>query len=315
MKITIVGAAGGIGQALALLLKRHLPNNSELFLYDITEIMTGIAIDLSHIPTQVRIQGFSGKKYLCTAIKDANIILITAGIARKPGMDRSDLFNINSEIIFDLMNQIAYSAPEALIGIITNPINSTVVIASEVLKKHGVYDKKRLFGITTLDVIRAATFVSELKEVSPDTIDVNVIGGHSGATILPLLSQIKNITLNTKEIVYLTNRIQNAGTEIVEAKMGKGSATLSMAQAATRFVLSLVNAIQGKNNIVECAYVENSNAYSNFFAQPLLLGSKGIINYQPINNLSQFEEQILHNMLKFLEKDISQAIEFYEKHI
>ncbi len=109
------------------------------------------------------------------------------------------------------------------IGIITNPVNTTVAIAAEVLKKAGVYDKNKLFGVTTLDIIRSNTFVAELKGKQPGEVEVPVIGGHSGVTILPLLSQVPGVSFTEQEVADLTKRIQNAGTEVVEAKAGGGS--------------------------------------------------------------------------------------------
>ncbi len=88
--------------------------------------------------------------------------------------------------------------------------------------------------------------MAELKGKSATEVEVPVIGGHSGVTILPLLSQIPGVSFSDQEIADLTKRIQNAGTEVVEAKAGGGSATLSMGQAAARFGLSLVRAMQGK---------------------------------------------------------------------
>ena len=255
MKVAVLGAAGGIGQALALLLKTQLPAGSELSLYDIAPVTPGVAVDLSHIPTAVAIEGFSGED-ATPALQGADVVLISAGVARKPGMDRADLFNVNAGIVRNLIEQVATTAPKALIGVITNPVNTTVAIAAEVLKKHGVYDKNRLFGVTTLDIIRANTFVAALKGKQPDQVEVPVIGGHSGVTILPLLSQVKDVSFSDQEVADLTKRIQNAGTEVVEAKAGGGSATLSMGQAAARFGLSLVRALKGEANVVECAYVE-----------------------------------------------------------
>ncbi|MCE1704626.1 malate dehydrogenase, partial [Enterobacter hormaechei] len=100
----------------------------------------------------------------------------------------------------NLVQQVAKTCPKALIGIITNPVNTTVAIAAEVLKKEGVYDKNRLFGVTTLDVIRSNTFVAELKGKKAEEIEVPVIGGHSGVTILPLLSQIPGVSFTDEEI-------------------------------------------------------------------------------------------------------------------
>ena len=79
---------------------------------------------------------------------------------------------------------------QAVLNIISNPVNSTVPIAAEVLKAAGVYDKKKLMGVTTLDVVRANTFVAEAKGLDLKDVDVPVVGGHAGTTILPLLSQV-----------------------------------------------------------------------------------------------------------------------------
>lgn len=79
------------------------------------------------------------------------------------GMTRDDLFNTNATIVADLVSACAKNCPRAIIAIIANPVNSTVVIASEILKAHNVYDEKKVVGVTTLDVVRAATFVAEAK--------------------------------------------------------------------------------------------------------------------------------------------------------
>ncbi|MGB2536566.1 malate dehydrogenase [Hafnia paralvei] len=312
MKVAVLGAAGGIGQALALLLKTQLPSGSELSLYDIAPVTPGVAVDLSHIPTAVKIKGFSGEDAR-PALEGADIVLISAGVARKPGMDRSDLFNVNAGIVRNLIEQVASTCPKACIGIITNPVNTTVAIAAEVLKKAGVYNKDKLFGISTLDVIRSNTFVAELKGKNPAEVEVPVIGGHSGVTILPLLSQIPGVTFSEQEVADLTKRTQNAGTEVVEAKAGGGSATLSMGQAAARFGLSLVRAMQGESNVVECAYVEGDGKYARFFAQPLLLGKEGIVERKSIGSLSVFEQKALEGMLEVLHKDIELGENFVNK--
>ncbi len=312
MKVTVLGAAGGIGQALALLLKLQLPEGSELALYDIAPVTPGVAVDISHIPTAVKVKGYAGEDPT-EALKDAKVVLISAGVARKPGMDRSDLFNINAGIIRNLAEHVAKTCPTACVGVITNPVNTTVAIAAEVLKKAGVYDKRKLFGVTELDVVRSETFVAELKNKDIATVKVPVIGGHSGVTILPLLSQAtsleEKITFTAEEVEALTKRIQNAGTEVVEAKAGGGSATLSMAQAAARFALSVINGLSGKDTL-EYAYVEGEGEYARFFSQPIILGRDGVKELLPIGKLSDFEKQALQAMLETLNKDIKIGEDF-----
>ncbi|ASF15724.1 malate dehydrogenase [Shewanella xiamenensis] len=309
MKVAVLGAAGGIGQALALLLKTQLPAGSQLSLYDIAPVTPGVAVDLSHIPTAVEIKGFAGEDPT-PALVGADVVLISAGVARKPGMDRSDLFNINAGIVRNLIEKVAVTCPKALVGIITNPVNTTVAIAAEVLKKAGVYDKNRLFGVTTLDVIRSETFIAELKGLNVADVKINVIGGHSGVTILPLLSQVEGVTFSDEEVASLTKRIQNAGTEVVEAKAGGGSATLSMGQAACRFGMSLVRGLQGEANIVECAYVDGGSEHAEFFAQPVLLGKNGIEKVLPYGEVSAFEANARDSMLDTLKGDIKLGVDF-----
>ena len=311
MKVAVLGAAGGIGQALALLLKTQLPNGTELSLYDIAPVTPGVAADLSHIPTAVKVSGFAGEDP-SPALVNADIVLISAGVARKPGMDRSDLFNINAGIVKNVVSACADTCPKALIGIITNPVNTTVAIAAEVLKKKGVYDPAHLFGITTLDIIRSSTFVAEVNGINPEDVSVPVIGGHSGITILPLLSQ-SGFDFDEAGAAAMTTRIQNAGTEVVEAKAGGGSATLSMGQAAAKFGLSLVRALNGEEGVIECTYVEGSGEMARFFAQPVLLGKNGVEKILGFGDLSIFEEKTLNAALKTLRSDIKIGEEFVDK--
>jgi malate dehydrogenase len=126
------------------------------------------------------------------ALTGCDVVVIPAGIPRKPGMTRDDLFKINAGIVKGLVEGCAQYCPKAFILIISNPVNSTVPIAAEVLKKAGVFDAKRLFGVTTLDVVRAETFVQEFTgEKDPSKTVIPVVGGHSGETIVPLFSLAK----------------------------------------------------------------------------------------------------------------------------
>jgi malate dehydrogenase len=308
MKVCVLGAAGGIGQPLSLLLKLQLPAGSELSLYDVAPFTPGVAVDLSHIPTDVCVTGYVGDD-VEAAMKDADIVVIPAGVPRKPGMTRDDLFNVNAGIVKNLIGTGAKVCPNACFAIVTNPVNSTVPIAAEVLKAAGVYDKRKLFGVTTLDVIRSITFVAQTAGKSVDEVKVDVIGGHSGVTILPLLSSVDGVNLSQSEIEALTPRIQEAGTEVVEAKAGAGSATLSMAQAAARFTKSLVLAMNGES-VTECCYVQVGDDTHAFHAQPVVLGKDGVESIPPLPALSEYEQKLLDEMRETLEGNINKGIEF-----
>lgn len=104
-------------------------------------------------------------------------------------------------------------------------------------------------------------------------MSVPVIGGHSGITIIPVISQAKpSVSFPDDQLKALTERIQEAGTEVVKAKAGTGSATLSMAYAGARFGFSLIRALNGEQNIVECAYVRSNVTEAKYFSTPVLLG-------------------------------------------
>merc|ERR1711966_146481 len=137
----------------------------------------------------------------------------------------------------------AKNCPKALVAIISNPVNSTVPIFAEQMKIEGCYDKNRVFGVTTLDIVRANTFVAEAAGIDVNEMSIPVVGGHAGASILPLLSRSTpecKSKLSAEQVEALTHRIQNGGTEVVQAKAGAGSATLSMAKAGADFAISLV---------------------------------------------------------------------------
>ena len=107
----------------------------------------------------MQVRGFLVKEQLGPALEGMDIVIIPAGIPRKPGMTRDDLFKINAGIVKTLCEGISQYCPNAVVNIISNPVNSTVAIAAEVFKKAGTYNPRKLLGVTTLDVVRANTFV------------------------------------------------------------------------------------------------------------------------------------------------------------
>ena len=266
--------------------------------------LAGVAADISHINTKSTVKGYDPTPSgLAAALKGAEIVLIPAGVPRKPGMTRDDLFNTNASIVRDLAKAAAKSAPEANILVISNPVNSTVPIVAEIFKKEGVYNPKRLFGVTSLDVVRASRFVSELKGTDPVDENITVIGGHSGVTIVPLFSQSKHPDLVGN--AELLQRVQFGGDEVVKAKDGAGSATLSMAMAGARFAESLLKAAQGEKGVVEPTFVD-SPLYKDqgveFFASNVELGPNGVEKIHKVGKLTAEEQKLLDNCLTDLKK-------------
>lgn len=310
-KVAVLGASGGIGQPMSLLIKQS-PLVSHLSLYDIAHT-PGVAADLSHMNTRAAVTGHMGPDQLEACLTKCDIVVIPAGVPRKPGMTRDDLFNTNASIVRDLADACARYCPKAMIAIIANPVNSTVPIASEVFKKHNVYDPNRIFGVTTLDVVRANAFVAEAKGLDPAEVNVPVIGGHAGITIIPLISQCKpSVSFDADKLDAMTKRIQEAGTEVVKAKAGAGSATLSMAFAGARFTFSLLSAMQGKS-VVECGYVKSSETDASYFATPLQLGRNGLEKNLGLGKLSAYEKDLVEKAIPELKGNIKKGEEFVKK--
>lgn len=335
VKVTVCGAAGGIGQPLSLLLKIN-QNVSELALFDVVNV-PGVGADLSHINTNATVtthlpSSREDQSALADALKGTDLVIIPAGVPRKPGMTRDDLFNINAGIIKSLATGIAKTAPKAFVLVISNPVNSTVPIVAETLKAHGVYDAKKLFGVTTLDIVRANTFISQLypDTTKPTDFNVNVIGGHSGETIVPLYSLGKTGSLYDKlsddQKSALINRVQFGGDEVVKAKDGAGSATLSMAFAGYRLAESLLSSFT-TSDVVECAYVNLDSSIKGaaeakklvgdleFFSLPVVLGKNGVeeIKYNVLNEVSPAEKKLLGVAIDQLKGNIAKGVEFSTK--
>lgn len=338
-KVTVCGAAGGIGQPLSLLLKLNT-KISHLSLYDIVNAR-GVAADLSHINTPATVSGHQpaskeDKQALHEALSGSNVVIIPAGVPRKPGMTRADLFNINASIVRDLVAAVGKSCPDASVLIISNPVNATVAIAAEVLKKLGVFNPRKLFGVTTLDVVRAETFLAELIGESPESLrgKISVVGGHSGDTIVPLTHvdpavAAKVDSLSTAQYKEFVHRVQFGGDEVVKAKNGAGSATLSMAYAGYRFASTILDSIAMPSvsaKLPDSAYVYlpglpdggDLSAQLNktdFFAVPvhILKGAvTAFVNPFTSLNVNSAEKDLTAVALQGLEKSIAQGTNFVQ---
>ncbi|KAJ7916330.1 lactate/malate dehydrogenase [Mycena leptocephala] len=285
-KVAVLGAGGGIGQPLSLLLKSD-PLVTSLSLYDIRGA-PGVAADVSHVDTASEVNGYTAD-HLDDALEGVEVVVIPAGVPRK--MTRDDLFNTNASIVRDLASAVARVAPNACVLVISNPVNSTA----------GVYDPKRVFGVTTLDVVRAARFLAGVTSSKPSDTPVTVIGGHSGATIVPLLSQ--------------SNSGKSVAGEAYEklAKDGAGSATLSMAYAGAKFTNAILRGLNGEKGVVTPTFVKSplfADQGIDFFSSNVELGPNGVEKIHPIGELSAEEKKLLEACLPELKKNIEKGKAF-----
>lgn len=314
-KVCVCGGAGGIGQPLSMLMSMD-PNVAELSIYDLSVSgvpAEGVAADLSHIERKCKVRAYvldpkqKPVDHLEECLSNCSLVLVPAGVPRKPGMDRADLLSINIGIARDIVEACAKFCPNAIVGLIVNPVNSVVPAMAELYKQKGL-DPTKICGVTTLDVVRANKFVHEVTGAPMADINVPVIGGHAGATILPLFSQDPvAATMPAAQIELLDKRVQDAGTEVVKAKNGKGSATLSMAYAGARFGGAVLAGLAGERR-TECAYVMSSVTDLPFFTLRATFGPNGIEEVHPIGIMSEYEQQRLLEATKQLKEEIDAGL-------
>jgi malate dehydrogenase len=155
-------------------------------------------------------------------------------------------------------------------------VNSTVPIVAATLEKAGVYDPGHVFGVTTLDVVRATRFLAGISSTDPSNTPVTVVGGHSGPTIVPLLSQSSyGKAVKGEAYEKIVHRIQFGGDEVVKAKDGAGSATLSMAYAGAKFTDCVLRGLNGEKGVVTPTFVDSPLFKSegiDFFSSNVELG-------------------------------------------
>jgi len=155
--------------------------------------------------------------------------------------------------------------------------------------------------------------VSEIKASDPADENITVVGGHSGATIVPLLSQSNHADISGKALDDLVFRVQFGGDEVVKAKDGAGSATLSMAMAGARFAESLLKAAQGEKGVIEPTFVDSplyKDQGVDFFASKVELGPNGVEKIHSIGKISEHEQGLLDACLADLKKNIEKGVAF-----
>jgi malate dehydrogenase len=273
-KITIIGA-GFVGATAAQRIAEE--ELGDLVIMDIIEGMPqGKALDLME---SAPIMGYDANVLGTNNyedIKDSDIVVITAGIARKPGMSREDLVKINSNIIADVCGNIKKYAPDCVVIIVTNPLDLMTYIA---MKKTG-FPPQRVFGMSgVLDCGRFAAFISMELNCSAKDVDAMVLGGH-GDSMVPLtrFTTVSGIPITelveTKTIDRLVQRTINGGAEIVEL-LKTGSAFYAPSAAITNMVRSIV--LDQNRILPACAFLTGQYGFDSIYlGVPVKLGRSGI---------------------------------------
>lgn len=273
-KIALIGA-GNIGGTMAHLCA--LKGLGDVVLYDVIDgLPQGKALDLLQ---SAPIENFDAQIAGTTRYEDiagADVCIVTAGIARKPGMSRDDLLGINSKILKQVGEGIKANAPKALVIVITNPLDAMVTL----MKRVTGFPKNRVVGQSgILDSSRYRTFIAQELKVSVNSVSAVVLGGH-GDDMVPVRSscQVAGVPvekfISSQRLDEIEARVRNAGGEIV-ALLKTGSAFYSPASAAVRMAQAY---LMDKKEILPCAaYLEGEygvNGY--YFGVPVMIGAGGV---------------------------------------
>ena len=273
-KIALIGA-GNIGGTLAHLCA--LKGLGDVVLYDVIDgLPQGKALDLLEAGP---IEGYDVNLVGTTSyteIQDADVCIVTAGLARKPGMSRDDLLGINCKIMREVSENIAKYAPNSLLIVITNPLDAMVTLAKRVTG----FPKHRVVGQAgVLDSSRYRTFIAQELNVSVQNVTAMVLGGH-GDDMVPVRSycQVAGIPIerliSAERLEEIESRVRQAGGEIV-ALLKTGSAFYSPASAAIQMTEAY---LYDKKQILPCAaYLEGEYGIEGvYFGVPVSIGAGGV---------------------------------------
>lgn len=289
-KVTIVGS-GNVGATAA-----HWIASKELadvVLIDIVEgIPQGKGLDLLEaMPIEKRDCHIIGTQdYGDTA--NSNIVVITAGIPRKPGMSRDDLLNTNLKIMRDVVGKAVQFSPDCILIVVSNPLDA---MAQAAYKMSG-FGRERVIGMAgVLDSARFRAFIADHLKVSVENVTAFVLGGHGDSMVpLPRYSTVAGIPIteliDAQTIERLVQRTRDGGAEIVKY-LKTGSAYYAPSAAVTEMVEAI---LKDKQKILPCAaYLQGEyGIHGLFVGVPVKLGAKGIEQIIEINLTSDEQEQL-----------------------
>src|SRR5690242_13624808 len=273
-KITVVGG-GNVGASCAVNLA--LKELGDVVVVDVVEgVPQGKGLDMLQMgPIEgYDVQVAGANDYEPTANSD--VVVITAGLARKPGMSRDDLLVANYEVVKSVTENVAKHSPDAILVLVTNPLDAMCTVAHHVSK----FPKNRVVGMAgVLDSARFRTFIAMELGVSVENVTAVVLGGH-GDTMVPItrLSNVSGIPLAelipADRLAAIVDRTANGGAEIVK-HLKTGSAYYAPSAAAVEMVESI---LKDKKKVLPCAtYLEGEYGVSGIFVGvPVKLGASGI---------------------------------------
>ena len=289
-KIALIGA-GQIGGTLALLAAQK--ELGDVVLYDIIDgVPQGKALDIAEsrplLDSDVTLQGTTDYR----DIRGAHVVIVTAGLPRKPGMSRDDLLEKNLAIIRTVAKNLKRHSPKAFVIVISNPLDAMVYA----MKKITGFPKNRVVGMAgVLDSARFRTFVAMELRVSVEDVTAFVLGGHGDSMVpLPRYCTVAGIPLpkllSRSKINAIVKRTRFAGGEIVKL-LKQGSAYYSPAAAAIEMAESF---LKDKKRVLPCAaFLEGEYGVRGYYmGVPVVIGSKGVERVLEIDLMASEKRQL-----------------------
>ncbi len=274
MKISIIGA-GNVGATTALMLAQK--NVADIVLFDIVPgIPKGKGLDIAQAAPIARFESRISGTESYEDIADSDIVVITAGLPRKPGMNRMDLLKTNAGIVSAIAQNIARYAPHAMLVVVTNPLD----VMAYVVWKFSGFPKQRVVGMAgVLDSSRFRHFIAETLNVSVEDTQALVLGGHGDSMVpLPRYATVSGIPITQllphDAIMRLVERTRKGGTEIVNL-LKTGGASIPAAAAATQMVEAIIR--DTKRMLPASVYLEGEFGVQGLFlGVPIILGRGGV---------------------------------------
>nr|CCC93459.1 unnamed protein product [Trypanosoma congolense IL3000] len=330
-KVVVFGATSPVGRHLSLLLAlcphvRRLccvgPLSRATPTVDVPQASSALA-DLLHIDTNTSIGLVDNMEHCKAEAHRADLVLFcSCGIPSPSRKLRNKALVESAPELLLALDVVAQECPRAVVGIVSGPVNSLVPLAREVLLQRKIFDPRKLFGVTTPDVMHTRVLLAKEMHMNPYDLNVPVVGGRGGATICPLVTQT-GFPVPHERIVQICEEVQsekgcvaenvcdNLGKETVTCMDDNAQPKLSIACAALEWSISILKAQHGNRGITECCFVESSVVKETpFFSSRVELGVEGVERLLPLGDLTPYEEELVAKAAPLIADDVTAGLRF-----
>ncbi|CAG9761943.1 unnamed protein product [Ceutorhynchus assimilis] len=302
--VTLLEAADKMGRQVALLLKQS-PLISELRLYDKNSSVCVVAEDLSHIDTYTKVKSYCGMSVLKHAVQGADIVVSVGGCRSQLKECSKELFEKNLDDIRSAIMHCMEFNPKAIFCIAKPPIEAFVPMAAEEYKKAGVFDPRKIIGITSVGCMRANYFIGLISGQNPADVQCPIVGGISKNCLVACVSQSRPGKVHPQHYKMIQDSISIAEDEVLKSS-GDGMTCLSSALGVAKFVNAQCKALSGVTNCVDCAFVKQTGHVCQFLpymASIVRLGRHGVLSCH-MPKINGYEAHCLKRACMYIKENI-----------